>query len=55
MPVNKKIIRIKFASNLRSDLYGKLKEYSEETDIPFNKLLDRAVEMYLDKVKSSEK
>lgn len=33
------------------DLYNRLKKYSEETKIPFSKLLDNAVAMYLESLK----
>lgn len=41
--------RKQFTSTLRNDLYEKLHEYSKKTDIPLTKILDKAVEEYLNK------
>lgn len=43
--------RTRISSTLDNDIYRRLKEYSEKTDIPITKILDKAVIMYLDSVK----
>ena len=35
--------------NMRKDLYVRLKNYSGETMIPMSRLIDKAVEEYLDR------
>lgn len=52
MTIPKDSIRIKFASSLKRDLYKKLKDYSELTDIPISKVLDRAVGQFFDEIKN---
>lgn len=44
--------RKQFTSTLRNDLYEKLREYSKATGIPLTKLLDKALEEYLNKKES---
>ena len=45
--------RTRIANAVRTDLYKKLKEYSEETMIPISKLLDEAIEDLLNKKSSN--
>ena len=51
MSIPKNSERIKFASSLKKELYQKLKDYSELTDIPISKILDRCVSQYFDELK----
>lgn len=44
--------RTQFTSTLKNELFLELKEMSEQTDIPISKLLDRAVEQYLENKKN---
>lgn len=39
--------RTPVGSAVDKELFKQLKEYSQETDIPMSKLLDRSIEMYL--------
>ena len=39
--------RIAISTAIDKNLWAKLKEYSEETSIPISKLLDKAVDMFL--------
>lgn len=41
--------RKQFTSTLRNDLYEKLREYSKATGIPLTKIIDKAIEEYLEK------
>lgn len=41
--------RKQFTSTLRNDLFNKLREHSDKTDIPLTKILDRAIEEYLER------
>lgn len=43
--------RTRISSTLDNDIYRRLKEYSDKTDIPITKILDKSVAMYLDSVK----
>ena len=45
--------RTRISNAMRTDLYEKLKEYSEETRIPISKLLDEAIEDLLKKKSSN--
>ena len=40
--------RTRFSSTLDNVIYKRLKEYSDKSDIPITKILDKAVIMYLD-------
>lgn len=42
--------RTRISSTLDNDIYRRLKEYSDKTDIPITKILDKSVAMYLDSV-----
>jgi len=42
--------RTAFSNAIRSDLYDRLKDYSEKTSIPISKLLDKAIESFLQSV-----
>ena len=42
--------RTPIANAIDTGLYLRLKKYSEESMIPMSKILDRAIEEYLDKV-----
>jgi len=41
--------RKQFTSTIRNDLYEKIREYSEKTDVPLSKIIDNAIEKYLKK------
>lgn len=43
--------RTRISSTLDNDIYRRLKEYSDKTDIPITKILDKSIAMYLDSVK----
>lgn len=43
--------RTRISSTLDNDIYRRLKEYSDKSDIPITKILDKAVVMYLDSTK----
>lgn len=51
MAITKDSERVRFSSTIKKDLYEKLQTYSELTDIPISKLLDRAVGQYFDEIK----
>ena len=40
--------RIPISNSIDKELYKRLKEYSQQTDIPLSKLLDRSIKMFLD-------
>ena len=42
--------RVAIGNAIDKDLYNRLKAYSQETDIPFSRLLDRAIRMFLESV-----
>ena len=42
--------RIRISSTLDKEIYQKLKEYANETDIPVTRILDRAIVLYLESV-----
>ena len=42
--------RIQFSSTLKIELFDKLKGYSELTDIPISKILDRCVGNFFDEL-----
>jgi len=41
--------RKQFTSTMRNDLYEKIREYSDKTDIPLSKIIDNAIDEYLKK------
>lgn len=43
--------RVAISNAIDKELYAKLKAYSEETDIPMSKLLDKAIRLFLESVK----
>lgn len=43
--------RIPLGSAVKIELYNELKTYSEETGIPMSKLLDKAIELFLNSIK----
>lgn len=43
--------RTRISTTLDNDIYKRLKEYSDKTDIPITKIFDKAIAMYLDSVK----
>lgn len=43
--------RVAISNAIDRELYTKLKAYSEETSIPMSKLLDKAIALYLDKIR----
>ena len=45
--------RTRISSTLNNEIYKRLKEYSDKSDIPITKILDKAVEMYLDNINSN--
>ena len=47
---NGRISKQRIPSPIDKELYNKLKAYSEETDIPMSKLLDRAIRMFLESI-----
>lgn len=42
--------RIAISNAIDKELYFRLKEYSEKTSIPFSKLLDKAISLFLESV-----
>lgn len=42
--------RTRISSTLDNEIYKKLKQYSDKSDIPISKILDRSVMMYLESV-----
>ncbi len=46
--------RVAISNAIDKELYNKLKAYSEETDIPMSKLLDRAIRMFLESIERDE-
>lgn len=42
--------RVAISNAIDKDLYMRLKAYSEETSIPLSKLLDKAIELFLQSV-----
>lgn len=42
--------RTPISNAIDKDLFNRLKAYSQETDIPFSRLLDRAIRMFLESV-----
>lgn len=43
--------RTAISTAVDTELYKRLKEYSERTSIPISKLIDKSIAMYLDSVK----
>ena len=43
--------RTAISTAIDNELYAKLKAYSEETGIPLSKLFDKAIALYLERVK----
>jgi len=43
--------RTPVGSAIDTNLFNELKDYSKETSIPFSKLLDKAVQMFLESTK----
>lgn len=52
MANNKKdlVNRTRFSSTIDNEIYKKVKEYSDRTSIPISKIIDKALEMYLETV-----
>lgn len=52
MANNKKdlVNRTRFSSTIDNEIYKKVKEYSDKTSIPISKIIDKALEMYLETV-----
>lgn len=46
--------RIRFSSTIKKALYKDLQAYSEKTDIPISRLLDRAIEQFFNNKKTSD-
>lgn len=46
--------RTPIGSAVDKELYNKLKQYSNETDVPMSKLLDRAIKLLLESVNRGE-
>lgn len=46
--------RTRFSSTLDKELCQRLKEHSEKTSIPISKIIDKALEMYLNSVEMNE-
>ncbi len=44
--------RTRISSTLDNEIYKRLKEYSDKSDIPITKILDRSITMYLNSVKN---
>lgn len=42
--------RTRISNAIDTELYEKLKAYSDETDIPVSKLLDRAIKLLLESI-----
>ena len=42
--------RTRISSTLDNEIYKRLKQFSDKSDIPITKILDRAVSMYLDNI-----
>lgn len=42
--------RTAISTAVDKELYKRLKEYSEKTSIPISKLIDKAIDMYLETV-----
>ena len=40
--------RTRYTATYNTELFNKLKQHSEETEVPFSKLLDRCIKMYLE-------
>lgn len=45
--------RTRFSSTLDNEIYKRLKNYSDKSDIPITKILDRSISMYLDGIKNN--
>lgn len=43
--------RERFSSTINPDTYKRLKKYSEESCVPISKVLDIAINQYLDSIK----
>ena len=43
--------RTAISNAIDTELWNKLKEYSEETSIPISKLLDKSIKLFLETVK----
>lgn len=46
--------RTRISSTLDNDIYKRLREHSNKSDIPITKILDRSVDMYLKSVKDKK-
>lgn len=46
--------RTRISSTLDNEIYKKLKQYSDKSDIPISKILDRSVMMYLKNVNKQD-
>lgn len=46
--------RTRISSTLDNEIYKKLKQYSDKSDIPISKILDRSVMMYLKSINKQE-
>ena len=49
--VSKLKTRTRYTASFNTELFNELKRISEETEIPFSRLLDRALKLYLDQEK----
>lgn len=45
--------RTAISTAIDKELYEKLKKYSDETGIPISKLFDKAIELYLNSIKTT--
>lgn len=46
--------RTRISSTLDNEIYKKLKQYSDKSDIPISKILDRSVMMYLKNISKQD-
>lgn len=54
MPKDKLKNRVRFSTTLEIDTDKKLKEFSSETDIPISKIVNNAVNDYIDKKRGNK-
>ena len=45
--------RTAISTAIDKELYKKLKDYSEQTSIPISKLMDKAIAMFLESIKTT--
>lgn len=54
MPKNELKNRVRFSTTLEIETDKKLKDFSAETDIPISKIVNNAINEYIDKKRKSE-